>query len=202
MKKSVSSESIISGILLASGSSRRLGSPKQLLKWQGEYLINHVINEILKSQIDQLFVILSDHYKEISQVIDKRSEIVYNTNWMVGKSSSIKTGISHLGQNVQGAMFFVVDQPYINLEIINRLILEFNNLPNHIIVTRIKGRISNPVLFGRNYFDELQQLSGEKGGKTIIEKSKNVKWVDWDDEKLMLDIDTEKDYENLIKGQT
>lgn len=201
MKKSFKIELIISGILLASGSSRRFGSPKQLLKWQGDYLINYVINEILKSQINQLFVVLGDHYTEISQVIDQRSKIIFNKNWMVGKSSSIETGIAQLGERVQGAIFFVVDQPYINFEIINKLILEFTNSPNHIIAPRINGYISNPVLFGRKYFDELIKLTGEKGGKVIIEKSKYVKWVDWDDEKLLLDIDTQKDYEKMIESQ-
>jgi molybdenum cofactor cytidylyltransferase len=202
LKKSVNTEPIISGILLASGSSIRFGSPKQLLKWQGDYLINYVINEILKSQIDQLFVVLGDHYTEISQVIDLRSKIIYNTNWMLGKSSSIESGINHLGESVQGAIFFVVDQPYINLVIINKLILEFKNSPNHIIVPRIKGHICNPVLFGRNYFEELKKLAGENGGKVIIEKSQYVNWVDWDDEKLLLDIDTQKDYGNMIERQT
>jgi molybdenum cofactor cytidylyltransferase len=190
----------ISGILLASGASRRMKSTKQLLEWHGEYLINHVVREILESRIDELLVILGANYDEIINVIDQRPKIVRNSGWIIGKSSSIKLGVISAGIIPDGVIFFLVDQPFINKAIINTLIYYFQNSTENIIVPRVNGRLCTPVLFGKKYYKKLISLSGEQGGKEIIKKAKDVRWVDWEDEKLLVDIDTEEDYKYLIKN--
>ena len=189
----------ISGILLASGASRRMKSAKQLLKWRGEYLINHVVKEVLESRINELFVILGNRYDEIVEVIDPRPNIVNNPGWIIGKSSSIKMGVISVEKISDGVIFFLVDQPFINKAIINMLISEFQNSKDNIIVPLVNGCLCNPVLFGKKYYKNLMSLSGEQGGKEIINKANDVRWVDWEDKKLLLDIDTEENYINLLK---
>lgn len=190
----------ITGILLASGASRRIKSIKQLLEWRGEYLINHVVRKILESQIDELFVILGDHYEGITKVLDPRAKIVHNPGWIIGKSSSIKMGVASAGKISDGLIFFLVDQPFINKTIINTLINIFRNSNENIIAPRVNGRLCNPVLFGKKYYGKLMNLSGEQGGKKIIKNAKDIIWVNWEDKKLLLDIDTDEDYRNLLKN--
>ena len=198
MEKSNKPDQLITGILLAAGSSSRLGSPKQLLIWKNQYLINFVINEILRSKINDLVVVLGENGQKIKNVIKHKVKIIHNGNWIEGKSSSIKAGISLLNNETQGAMFFVVDQPFININLINKLINEFNKTPDHIIVPCNKGRICNPVLFPKKCFSELVLLSGDEGGKQIIKHTKHIKWNNFDDERLFLDIDTKADYEEIL----
>ncbi len=190
----------ISGILLASGASRRIKSTKQLLIFQREYLVNYVVNKILESEIDELFVILGYHHNEIANVIDTRPKIVDNPGWKIGKSSSIKIGVKSAQKTSDGVIFFMVDQPFINKEIINTLINVFQDSIDNIIAPRVNEHLCNPVLFGKKYYQELMGLSGEQGGKTIINKAKDVKWVDWKDERLLLDIDTDEDYKNILNN--
>lgn len=190
----------ISGILLASGASRRINSTKQLLIFQREYLINYVVNKILESKIEELFVILGYHHDEIANVIDPRPKIVDNPEWKIGKSSSIKMGVKSAEKNTDGVIFFLVDQPFINKEIINTLINEFQSSIDNIVAPRVNGRLCNPVLFGKKYYEELMDLSGEQGGKEIINKAKDVRWIDWEDERLLLDIDTDEDYKNILRN--
>lgn len=172
---------------------------KQLLDWHGNYLINHVINEILKSQIDELIVILGFHFEEVSKLIDSRPKIIRNPDWAIGKSSSIKKGVLSTRNSSDGIIFFLVDQPFIEKEVINTLINKFSESPEKIIVPRVNKRLCNPVLFGKKYYKELLGLSGEQGGIEIIKNEKDVLWVDWEDEKLLLDIDTEKEYKKLLE---
>ena len=190
----------LSGILLASGASRRIKSIKQLLEWRGEYLINHVVRKILESQIDELFVILGDHYDDITKVLDPRAKIVHNPGWIIGKSSSIKMGVASAGKISDGLIYFLVDQPFINKTIINTLINIFRNSNDNIIAPRVNGRLCNPVLFGKKYYEKLMNLSGEQGGKKIIKNAKDIIWVNWEDKKLLLDIDTDEEYRILLKN--
>ena len=159
-----------------------------------------MVKKILESQIKELFVILGYQYAEIARVLDPRPKIVNNPGWESGKSSSIKTGVRSAEKTCDGLVFFVVDQPFINKAIINTLIAKFRNSTDNIIAPRTQGRLCNPVLFGKKYYKELTNLSGELGGKEIIKKAKDVGWVDWEDEKLLLDIDTDRDYINSLKN--
>lgn len=189
---------LTAGVLLASGASRRLSTPKQLLKWQGKYLINHVITEILKSKVDKLFVVLGSSHKKILEIIDPRPTTVINPHWENGKSSSIRKGVLCAEKTYDSILFFPVDQPYISTEIINTLIDRASETPGGIIAPRIGKTLANPVLFKRKYFRHLRELSCEEGGKKIIKTAKDITWVDWDDERLSIDIDTPDDYRQLL----
>ena len=200
MEKSNYVEQRVSGILLAAGSSSRLGSPKQKLIWKGQYLINFMIDQILCSNINNLIVVLGYHSKEIEKIINKKVKIVFNKSWKEGKSTSIRAGMSLLDEETQGVMFFVVDQPFINIKLINKLIIEFGKAPNYIIVPSFKGRICNPVLFSKNNFNKFISLSGEQGGKIIIGQANLVKWIRFNNERLFLDIDTTDDYKSALSN--
>lgn len=171
-----------------------------MLLFKREYLINIIINKILESKIDELFVILGYQHDEIAKLIDPRPRIVDNPGWKIGKSSSIKIGVKSAKKTTDGVIFFLVDQPFINKEIINTLINEFQNSFDNIIAPRINGRLCNPVLFGKKYYEELMDLSGEQGGKEIINKAKDIRWIDWEDERLLLDIDTDEDYKDILRN--
>ena len=187
------------GILLAAGGSRRLGQPKQLVVWKNKYLINHIIENILFSEIKQLFVILGGHYEKISQVIAHQVSIEKNTNWRQGKSTSICAGVlAAQRERYQSVILFTVDQPFINPEIINQLILQAHDSDHGIAATCVKSQLIHPVLFKQKYFDQLKSLQGDQGGKQIIAKAKDVLWLDSDDTSLLLDIDTKKDLEELL----
>jgi molybdenum cofactor cytidylyltransferase len=200
LESSEKKSAFISGILLASGASRRMKPIKQLLDWNGKYLINHIIDEILKSKIDALYVILGSNFEEIHKNLDQRTTVIQNKIWKQGKSSSIKRGVKIAKKNSEGIIFFLVDQPFINRLIINTLIDNFKKTKKNIIVPRVNGQECNPVLFGKKYFNDLLKLTGEKGGKDIFNSADDVLWINWEDKRLLLDIDTEMDYKNLLEN--
>lgn len=186
-------------ILLAAGESRRLDSPKQLLKWGDDHLINHSMGIIHASKVDQLYVILGSRFKKISKIIKKENAIILrNADWKNGLSSSIQTGISALSDEIEAVLILLVDQPFISRELIDLIFEESRKTDAKIVAPRVGEQQCNPVLFKRELFPELLKLSGDKGAKALL-KEYQVEWVDWPDVNLLLDIDSKEDYQFALQ---
>ena len=82
-------------VLLAAGSSSRLGEPKQLLMYNGKSLLQQVISVADETNINPLLVVLGANYPVLSKKIDKHKAIlVFNKDWQTGMASSIVTGLN------------------------------------------------------------------------------------------------------------
>jgi molybdenum cofactor cytidylyltransferase len=189
----------IAAILLAAGESRRLGRPKQLLIYKNGYLINYILEQIKKGGIIDINVVLGSCFDEIkNQIVFKDINIYKNYDWEEGVSSSIKCGLNNLKQNIQAVIFFIVDQPYLEPKIILEVIEKFKTSNAKIIATQVAGVLTHPILFKRELFPKLLELKGDLGGKVLF-KNDLVETVDWGDKRLLLDIDSNKDYEGIIQ---
>ena len=187
----------ISGILLASGASRRLGKPKQLLIWHGDCLINSIVKTIKASKIDDFYIILGSAYQEISNAVDDKYAILINPDWQVGKSSSMKRGIQEIKGKSDAALFFTTDQPFLSTILIDEIIHTANIFTASAIATRVNGTVTVPMLFKKDLFSQIEALKAEEGGKAILGRfEKLTEFVDWNDERLLFDIDTEEDFHN------
>jgi len=187
----------VTGLLMAAGGSKRLQSPKQLLTWQSDYLINYIIKIATASKIHQLKVILGSQAENIRKVITSQSiGILINPEWESGLSSSIRTGITCLDESVDAALIMLVDQPYISVELLNRMIDSFIETKTEIVAPKVGRQQMTPVLFSKMLFPELLLLSGDKGAKELLKKYP-VEWVDWKDRKLLIDIDSMEDYRKI-----
>jgi len=203
---------LISGIILASGNSKRMGQNKLLMKYKEKYIIEYILDEVIKSDIDEIILVTKyDKIKEIAnkcnnqtstyEIIErkyykkKNIKIVENLNSHKGQSESIKLGIENSNE-INDYMFFVSDQPLLKSEIINKIILEFKNDRNFIVTPR-----GNPVIFPNKYKNKLLSLEGDVGGREIIKRVSNKKYVDVC-EKYLFDIDNIEDYNKLIEGKT
>lgn len=190
----MSSNREIAGILLAGGSSSRLGKPKQMVTWQGKFLVNHIIDIIRRGDIENLQVVLGHQFDLIKQIIeDKKANIINNQNWQSGISSSIKAGITSLDKDILGTFIFVVDQPFLSEDLIRKMKSVFMNGEAEIVAPRVNGQQCNPVLFHQKLFKDLILINGNNGGKKLITKGR-THWIDWTDERLLLDIDSSQDY--------
>lgn len=189
---------MISGIIMASGYSRRMNQNKLLLKYKGKTLIETILDTFLR--IDFLEKILVTREEEILQLGKNNGFItIENKHADKGISESIKLGIQ-ASNGCDGYMFFTVDQPLLDENIINKLMKVFHQDPSYIIVPRHKGRRGSPVVFPRKFKKDLLGLEGDTGGKSIINKYlSQVRFVEIDDEKSLFDVDTKEDYEKLLE---
>ena len=185
-------------IILAAGSSSRLGTPKQNLVFQGTTLLQRSIASALASDCVQVMVVLGANAELIEPtIVDKPIQIIHNKEWQEGMASSIRIGISAMQQStpqLESVISMLCDQPFADISIINQLIKA--SAQNNLVASAYNGTIGPPALFSKSHFEELLNLHGNEGAKKLLLK--------YADEVFkvpfplgIIDIDTVGDYERL-----
>ncbi|MEN6480732.1 MAG: selenium cofactor biosynthesis protein YqeC [Anaerolineaceae bacterium] len=189
------------GIILAAGSSRRFEEkPKQLLPWQGQNFLQTIIKKALGAGLDPVIVITGASHEIVEQAISNLDVAIHhNESWEQGQSTSIKKALEKLPENIGRCIFLLADQPQIPIPLIQKLITHHNATHDKIVYPEVNGNRANPVLFDRDTFAELNQLKGDQGGRFIFDQFQ-CGTVDWEDPRILLDVDTEVDYLKLIKA--
>lgn len=190
-------------IILAAGTSSRLGTPKQLLIYKGKTLLQHILEIATDVNAGTVVAVLGANgdliLKEI--VLSKKYHMVINDSWSEGIASSIRCGLNTLLQlnpTCNGAIFAVCDQPYITATLLNDLIKTQQETGKYIAACSYADTLGTPVLFHKKLFPELLKLEGDNGAKKIIKKYPGSV-VSFLFPEGKVDIDTSADYEKLSK---
>lgn len=192
---------MITVVILAAGTSRRLGRAKQLLPFAGTTLIGHVCECGISAKCDDVIVVLGADRKPIEESISSLPlHIIENPLWSEGIASSIKTAVRHiisLPERVNGLLFLTSDQVSVSTELLDRMIESFKNSPESIVACRYGDSHGIPAMFPRRYFDELLSLSGDQGAKSLlITHRKEIISIPFPGGEI--DIDTRQDYQSLL----
>lgn len=182
-------------LILAAGTSSRLGKAKQLLNYKNESLLKIAIKKALKIS-DNVFVVLGHKKEECLKEIEEFDiNILYNEKYKLGIGSSISFGISHT-KDFSNTMILLCDQPFLEFKHLNILKNSINN--KNIIATQYEqNTISTvPAIFPKEYCEELLKLKEDKGAKSILNKNIciNIKL----EKKQSIDIDTQEDLSKLL----
>ena len=188
-------------IVLAAGASARLGVPKQLLNYNGKPLLQHTLDLVNELENIKSVVVLGASAEVIVDHITlNHSSIVINDDWSIGLASSIICGLTHLNKQCPGmdyALFVVGDQPYLSLELLQKMISLAKQESHPVIASTYSDQVGVPALFHRSLFGELSRLTGDEGAKKVIQNNiDHVGLVSF--EQGEVDIDTSADYENLL----
>ncbi|MBC8587905.1 nucleotidyltransferase family protein [Paratissierella segnis] len=186
---------MITGIVMASGFSNRMGKDKLLIEINGKKIIEWVLEAVKASNLNEIILIYRT--KEIKRIADSYGiKTVYNPNAHLGQSQSVILGVENSKSDTY--MFFVCDQPFISSELINNLIEEYNESPSKIVIPYYQGKINMPIIFPPDFKEDLLKVEGDKGGREIIHKNPTrIKKVEVQDEILLKDIDTIEDSEEI-----
>ena len=195
----------IAVIVLAAGSSSRLGKPKQLLHYQNETLIKHVVKTALSVSPKAVVVVGGFLHEELIGEVENGGQVrlVHNPDWQQGMGSSIRAGINALGQHpdflkVDAVLILLCDQPLINTQHLQRLLAQFYTDKRSIVVATGYAETQGvPAIFDRALFPILQNLPPEKGAQWLFKAHQNnVAVVPF--EGASIDVDTEADYQRLL----
>ncbi len=189
-------------LLLAAGSSSRMGQPKQLLPWGDQTLIEHQIQTLLKTG-NPVNVVLGSNSNLIIPVIEKFPVTIFiNTDWNSGMGSSISLGIGQIIQkfpDANGVLITLLDQPLITTSYFQKMIGTILLGTQQILVSHsASGWTGVPVLFDKCYFKELTELGNDEGAKKVLKRhEKHITFLDGGE--LLEDMDTPETYQQLLK---
>lgn len=187
---------MITGIIYASGFSKRMGKDKLLLEVEGEKIIERVIKASINSNLDEIILV---YRKEAVKKVGEKYGLktIYNEKASKGQSESMKLGIKATEKN-HSYMFIVGDQPFLTSDVINKLIFEYNKTKKPILITYYNGNRGMPMIMSNIYKEELLRVIGDKGGRDIVKKyPEKVHKVNIDEEKSGVDIDTVDDLKKI-----
>ena len=190
-------------ILLAAGSSTRMGEPKQLMDYLGKPLVRHAVDTALASACSPVIVVLGANARSISEAVrDLPVETVENSRWSEGMGTSIQTGVRAAAERgLDGVILALADQPLVTPEIYDRLMAQHEMTSKPIVTSEYAGTVGVPVLFAKEYFPHLLALQPEQGCKGVILRHATSA-VRIACPEAEVDIDTPVDYQRLTDTLT
>jgi molybdenum cofactor cytidylyltransferase len=188
----------IYAVILAAGESRRMGEPKQLLRWKNRTLLEHAIVNVKSIFSERVIVVLGANAPEIQSKIDFESvTLAFNSHWQEGIASSIRLGITSLPVSAEGVLILLGDQPLIHPSQLQLLLSQWQKHPTHIVASEYAQSVGVPAVFSSNYFSHLLTLKGEQGAKVLLRKfESNVVKVPLPEAEC--DIDVKSDFQQLL----
>jgi len=195
----------ISGIILAAGLSSRMGEPKQMLPFRNSTLIETVIDNMLGSRLDEVIVVIGHEWEKVRKKIQhKPIKIVLNPDYKQGMLASAQCGMQALPDCADAFALMLVDQPFIDSDLIDSVIDAYRQTTKGIALPSYNYRRGHPVVFNRQYADDILALDAENGGIRLLYKNHadDIHYVIVDTNRVLKDIDYRQDYEEALKEET
>ncbi len=199
---------MLSGIVLAAGSSTRMGRPKQLLELAGRPLLQYAVDAAAAARLDEVIVVLGHAAAEIEAALTlpAHARCVVNERYADGQSTSLQAGLRAADKLAEAAVVLLGDQPHITPKLIDRVAAVSAEGGRPVIRpvyvspdgTRMPG---HPVVIARSLWPEVAALRGDKGVRALLaEHPEYLQEVEMNGEALA-DVDTQEDYERALAAR-
>ncbi len=188
---------LVAGIVLAAGTSRRMGRFKLLLPWRGRPVLGHVLEAARASAIDHRILVLGHEAAAVRAALDLGGfTVLDNPDYLAGQSTSMLVGLLAAPAGCTGYLFLLGDQPGITAAFIDGLLARHAAEPDRILVPIVGGRRTSPVLFPADLRQALLAVTGDQGGRPLLDAHRDrVRAVPVDDPALLRDLDEPEDLE-------
>ncbi|MGH2683465.1 MAG: nucleotidyltransferase family protein [Actinomycetota bacterium] len=160
-------------MILAAGTSSRLGRPKQLLPLGGKPLLQHAIDAASEAGLDEVIVVLGHEADDVAAALrlPKGARTTMNPRYAEGQSTSLAAGLRALGPETGAAVILLGDQPLVSPTAIRAVVAVFEEAGGPVVQASYGGRPGHPVLLDRKIWAEIQQVEGDVGARDILARA-------------------------------
>ena len=187
----------IAALLLAAGSSARMGRNKLLLRIGGESVIRRAARRALDADLEPLVVLGHDERRVREELYGLPSRTVVNADWPLGKSASVRAGIAAVPPQAIAAMVILPDMPLVTAVMLAELAAAYRAGAAPIVASRYGDVLAPPMLYDRALFGELAAMEGDGCGKHVVHlHRRDAQILEWPREALA-DLDVPTDYDRM-----
>jgi molybdenum cofactor cytidylyltransferase len=184
----------VAALVLAAGRGTRMGGPNKLMaELSGRPLVRHTVEAALASRARPVVVVTGHERDRVEAALAGLDVgLVDNAAYAEGLSTSLKTGLASLPEDVDGTLVLLGDMPRVTPALIDRLVEAFDPAAGALAVVPVRdGHRGNPVLVSRLFFPELRKVMGDVGARGILgAHAEGVVELPVSDDGAFLDVDT------------
>jgi molybdenum cofactor cytidylyltransferase len=200
----VDREGPVAGILLAAGTSSRMGSNKMLFELEGESVLRRAARRALAAGLSPLVVVLGHQADLAKRELDGLPcQWVLNPLYEQGINSSLKAGVRAVQDlGAKSAMVMLADMPYVTTEMITSMLSRFRASTAPLAISDYAGVNAPPMVYDQSLFAELLAMEGEGCGRQVVKRHKpEAEVLPWPESALQ-DLDVSEDYERVKIGNS
>ena len=189
----------VAGIVLAAGSSRRMGGRDKLyLEMAGESLLRRGVRRAIAAGLDPVLLVAGpEPDRARSELQDLACRVVVNDDHAEGMGVSLARGVAQLPDSTDAFVALLADMPLVESEMIEEVVRQYRSGAADLVISRYREQIAPPILYGRALFAELREVTGDVGGKPVIRRHLDsaivVEWAP----ALAQDVDVSEDFEKV-----
>lgn len=188
----------IAGVLLAAGTSSRMGSNKLLFELEGESVLRGAARRALAAGVSPLLVVLGHEAERAERELDGLPcQVVINPGYEQGINSSLKTGVSAVPAEAQAALVMLADMPFVTPEMLAGLIARYRSSEAPLVISDYEGVNAPPMLYDRSLFGELLAMTGEGCGRQVVKRHRDDAEVLAWPASALTDLDVPEDYDRV-----
>ncbi len=190
----------VAGILLAAGTSSRMGSNKMLFELNGESVLRGAARRALAGGVSPLLVVLGHEPDKANRELDGLPcQWVLNPLYAQGINSSLKSGVMAVPAEAQAALVMLADMPFVTAEMLAGLIARYRSSEAPLVISDYEGVNAPPMLYDRSLFGELLAMTGEGCGRQVVKRHRDeAEVLPWPAAALA-DLDVPEDYERMVR---
>jgi len=201
---------VTAGLILAAGESRRMGTPKALLRYRDESFLDTLIG-LFEKRCAPVIVVLGAAAQQVRAATKRTAAFVENEHWESGQTGSMQCGLRTVPVDAEGVLFTLVDHPAVRMETIDALLragvrggAETGKL-KHAPPLRVPvyhGRNGHPIWFSRGLIRESLALTESGAARDVVRAhAAEIEYLDVEDPGVLADIDDPAAYRALLEAE-